>query len=467
MDFGMNLRTTLNWKSRLCSALVAGCVALVACAAAPVGGQTRATAAGDAPESGAAAREAEAARNDRRPTARRYDDTVNAQDTRTDDRRYDREDAETNPPQRRPSGANPRVAQREDDGYSRGEGSDDGRGGPRDNQPRRTESRSAAEARAIDPRAIAPRATATGKSGSGASTGDAPHNQSVNGAGGAVKQAAGQAAQQNVMNAPFQLAPQQQQFVDELLAAWEKQSGGIKTFECDFTRWEYSAQFAVPGQKATAISSGELKFVKPDKGLFHDKETQIWNTQTNKYEKSQDPGQHWICDGKSVWELNALQKQIKEQRIPPEMQGVQIADGPLPFMLFGGEAAKIKARYFIRERTDPKFVKEEIWLEAFPKWQRDAQEFESVQLIMKRTDFLPYALRLYSPGRKEYKVYEFKNVRINNPFFPQNKLAEPSVPRGWQLIRDKDNAPPQTAARPAVQPVPRQAQRPQPERPAR
>src|SRR5688572_18364778 len=35
--------------------------------------------------------------------------------------------------------------------------------------------------------------------------------------------------------APFQLSPQQQQFVDELLAAWEKHSGGIKTFECDFT----------------------------------------------------------------------------------------------------------------------------------------------------------------------------------------------------------------------------------------
>lgn len=238
--------------------------------------------------------------------------------------------------------------------------------------------------------------------------------------------------------APFQLNAQQQRFVDELLAAWEKHSAGIKTFECEFSRWEYTPSVGpvnAAGQlQATAISSGIMKYIKPDKGIFHVTETRIFNKTTGKYDKAADDvGEHWVCDGKSVWEVDSKLKQLRENAIPPEMQGTQIANGPLPFMLFGGEAAKLKARYFLREQTNPQFAKEEIWLESYPRWAADAANYKSAHLIMKRADFLPYALRMYSPNGTDYTVFEFRKIKLNNVFMSDIKV--PKVPSDYQIIR--------------------------------
>ncbi|RIK73847.1 MAG: hypothetical protein DCC68_24220 [Planctomycetota bacterium] len=251
--------------------------------------------------------------------------------------------------------------------------------------------------------------------------------------------------------APFQLNAQQQRFVDELLAAWEKHSAGIKTFECEFTRWEYSPNFGpvnANGQLgATAISSGLMKYIKPDKGLFQVTETRVFNQQTGKYDKvGADVGEHWVCDGKVVWEVDHKAKQVKEHPIPPEMQGEQIANGPLPFMLFGGEAAKLKARYFMREQTDPQFAKEEIWLESYPRWSGDAANYRSAHLIMKRADFLPYALRLYATNGADYTVFEFRKIKLNNVFM--RDIAQPKIPSGYQLVRAEQ----QTAQQPPAGP---------------
>jgi TIGR03009 family protein len=240
--------------------------------------------------------------------------------------------------------------------------------------------------------------------------------------------------------APFQLNAQQQRFVDELLAAWEKHSTGIKTFECEFTRWEYTPKFGPRNAKdelmATAISSGQMKYIKPDKGLFRVTETRTYNTTTGKYEKAgAEVGEHWVCDGKVVWEVNHRAKQINEHLIPVEMQGEQMANGPLPFMLFGGEAAKLKARYFMREQTDPQFANDEIWLESFPRWAGDAANYRMAHLIMKRADFLPYALRMYANNGSDYTVFEFRKIKLNNVFTPKIKV---DAPRDYQLVRPQE-----------------------------
>ena len=58
-------------------------------------------------------------------------------------------------------------------------------------------------------------------------------------------------------------------------------------------------------------------------------------------------GEHWVCDGENVYEYRHDQKQLVVRPIPPAMQGQAIVDGPLPF-LFGAEADKLKARYWMR-----------------------------------------------------------------------------------------------------------------------
>jgi TIGR03009 family protein len=242
--------------------------------------------------------------------------------------------------------------------------------------------------------------------------------------------------------APFQLAPQQQQFIDQLLAAWEQQSTKIKTFECGFTRWEYMPLFGPKDENgqlmASVISRGELKYMQPDKGSFKVNEAHVWNPQTKRFDRAPAANnEHWICDGRVIWEMNGQKRQVIENLIPPEMQGRHIADGPLPFLLFGAEATKLKARYYLRERTEQRYAQEEIWLEAYPRWRNDAANFKNAQLIMKRAKFQPYALRLYSPNGKDYTVFEFTGITLNNVFFSQKSLSQPSVPRGWQLVRSQ------------------------------
>jgi TIGR03009 family protein len=269
--------------------------------------------------------------------------------------------------------------------------------------------------------------------------------------------------------APFQLAPEQQQFIDQLLAAWEQQSTKIKTFEANFTRWEYTPLFGPKGQNgqlmASVISRGEIKYMQPDKGAFKVSEAHVWNPQNSRYNRAAGQhNEHWICDGRVIWEMNEQKRQVIENPIPAEMQGKHIADGPLPFLLFGAEATKLKARYFLRERTDARYTQDEIWLEAYPRWRNDAANFKNAQLIMKRAKFQPYALRLYSPNGKDYTVFEFTNITLNNPFFPPKGLSQPDVPRGWQLVRQQ--MPPAGPGAGQLSPQP-QVQRPRVDNPLR
>ena len=60
-------------------------------------------------------------------------------------------------------------------------------------------------------------------------------------------------------------------------------------------------------------------------------------------------------------------------RLPPELQGKAIVDGPLPF-LFGAKAETIKARYWIR--VLPETGNGKFWLEAVPKSRQDVQNFK-------------------------------------------------------------------------------------------
>jgi hypothetical protein len=88
------------------------------------------------------------------------------------------------------------------------------------------------------------------------------------------------------VRAPFTLTAEEQRFIDELLTAWESRSREIKKVDCHFSRWEYNPQFGPRNPQnqllATSISIGDIKYVRPDKGIFHVTETQFWNPQANK-----------------------------------------------------------------------------------------------------------------------------------------------------------------------------------------
>ena len=257
---------------------------------------------------------------------------------------------------------------------------------------------------------------------------------------------------------PPTLSPQEQAVLDQLLAAWEARSAAVKTWSCTFHKWEYNAWSPPDDQGAPlafAESLGELKYAAPDKGLFRIKESKQWNPQTRRYEnRGAEAGEHWVCNGESIYEFRHTERQLRETKLPPEMRGKAISDGPLPFV-FGAKAETLKRRYWMRIITPPNAT-DQIWLEALPRFQADAANFSKVELILRGRDLMPFAIQIFKPGGRDRDVYQFdpNTNLIDKGLDLFRDFAKPSTPFGYKyILEDVPSGPPAPAAGPRP-PVP-------------
>jgi TIGR03009 family protein len=249
------------------------------------------------------------------------------------------------------------------------------------------------------------------------------------------------------------LARGQQQALDDLMKAWEQRSSKIERFRCEFKRWEYDPTFGPKDpQKPKTSGAGHLKYAAPDKGLFEVLSLEVYAPPAKQGEPDRmlarpadEIGEHWVCDGKQVFEFDARKKNLIARELPPEMHGKAIVDGPLPF-LFGAKADKIKSRYWLRLIT-PESVQGEHWIEAVPKYASDARKYKMVQVSLDEKEFLPNALQVFDPlfdpeKRPIRTVYTFEKRQYNwnttlqslNVF--HREFYEPSTPPGWTKIAE-------------------------------
>jgi TIGR03009 family protein len=250
------------------------------------------------------------------------------------------------------------------------------------------------------------------------------------------------------------LSPADDANLNQLLGDWEKANSSIKTFKCTFTRLEYdpSTVGGNPNQ-ASAVSNGELKYAPPDKGMFKvEKRTNyVPDLKTGKIvEQPVDPMEWWTCDGKSMYEVTMRDNQmlVIEKPLPPEMHGKAITEGPLPFV-FGARADSLKRRYYMRVATPTNAAATQVWLEAYPKMQKDAANFSRVMLILNKADLQPSAIQIFNPGANAQNnsrtVIMLDNPSINSTldavqnFF--TNFARPN-PMGAKHVLESDLAPP-------------------------
>jgi TIGR03009 family protein len=255
---------------------------------------------------------------------------------------------------------------------------------------------------------------------------------------------------------PFQLSAQEQADLDVLLKNWERQSEQIKYFKCSFNRWEYNPTFVGGNaEQPTTESHGEIKFHAPDQGMF--RVLQMFNfiadPKTKKFVKQQvEPTEWWTCDGKSMFQVDSdkNKKVVIERPLPPQLQGTAITDGPLPFV-FGAKAEALKKRYFLRIITPADNAKQEVWLEARPKVQKDAANFSRVQLIFDKANMQLQAMQIYNPGaspqNQSRTVITFDQQSINSPWAPLAQLlsdfSRPNPPF-YTHVREDVLPPPNT-----------------------
>ena len=206
------------------------------------------------------------------------------------------------------------------------------------------------------------------------------------------------------------------------------------------------------------IVQGEIKYAAPDKGMFRvdgeivDFRWSQGEAIGGRFVKGQQ-AEHWICNGKSVFEYDFQQKQLVEHKLPPESWGKAISNTPLPF-LFGAKAEQLKERYFLRVDTLDQ-AKDQAWLEAYPKRQGDAANFRCVTLILTLSKMQPSALETVLPNGTARTVYQFHNPKVNivNLLDPlkmfENNWLHVRTPAGWKKVVEEA---PQTEARRASTP---------------
>ena len=246
------------------------------------------------------------------------------------------------------------------------------------------------------------------------------------------------------------LTPREEIYVNQLVAYWAKTSSQIQRFRCEFTRWEYDPVFGagVDAQtgvmQAKTISSGKIRFSSPSKGMFKVERVRQYRPPKNPGEKptyvdqEQQSFEHWVCNGKSIFQLHAPTRQLREIRLPPDMVGKSISNGPLPF-LFSADAAKIKDRYWLHVITPQAAAKKgEYWLEAFPRRQDDAAEYKMLHVIFDKV-FYPQALKIFPPNYDPVRnpasttlVLTKREWKWTDPLnLHERSFAAPSLPKGW------------------------------------
>ena len=204
----------------------------------------------------------------------------------------------------------------------------------------------------------------------------------------------------------------------KLLEDWETSSAKIKKLEGEHRRWEYDYVFNV-----VKHNTGKFYYEAPDKGridLTPDKtkagvkETRKhWATgQPVEFKGVGGPAERWYCDSKMVTQVDVDQKQATRMLLPKQMQGVNIIDGPLPF-LFGMPAQKAIQRYDLELKNINK-EKGTATIRAEPLWPTDAANYQLAEIILDTKTFLPQAVRLIDPAGTKETVFVFGEMEKNS-----------------------------------------------------
>ncbi|MBI1901048.1 MAG: hypothetical protein HYS13_08050 [Planctomycetia bacterium] len=241
--------------------------------------------------------------------------------------------------------------------------------------------------------------------------------------------------------APFELTQEQYAELFAVLKAWERDTAAIDNMRCTLSVFEYKSDQDERDQGALANDDkrkrpprlGELKFKSPDKGLYRIKD-----------DAGKDWREHWLCDGTAVYIYDAPKKLLNEYPIPAELQGKRIADGPLPF-LFGADANRLLQRYFMRIVTPQNAPRNQVWIQALPRYQVDAANYQAVLAILTITEektLTPFAVKAYLPDGSRV-VHRLDNLSVNERrLFLKNDFA-PYVPSGWtKVVHDRPQAEP-------------------------
>jgi hypothetical protein len=229
--------------------------------------------------------------------------------------------------------------------------------------------------------------------------------------------------------------------VEQLLLDWSKHTERIKTLAGKHYR---SIRDFTYGSET--LAEGKFYIEMPDKGRLDignfsapnpkAGDTKTYNAPDGKPTKLtiqlEKNHEKWVCDGKVVRVINDTRRSYEEVPIPPNQQGTNMIDGPLPFLLgMPPDKAKARYRFKLMDKTNSVSGDEAIWIEVKPRTQLDAAEWVRAYVLLNLRSYLPERVSLFNPAGTTETVYLFREIDTNKRGMLQNFFAgdpfKPSV----------------------------------------
>lgn len=201
-----------------------------------------------------------------------------------------------------------------------------------------------------------------------------------------------------------------------VLQEWYESSRKIEKLHGEHCRFIYNYTFGVEERAVgkfyyEAPSRGRIDLA-PKPGIQKDTFFTKKHPETGeaiKFEVKPETEERWICDGTQILVIDDPQKTVQQFPIPKAAQGINIMDGPLPF-LFGMPPEKAVARFKLRLES---MTARHFDLLAVPRWQQDVANYKWARIRIERKTMLPMAVQMLDTARTRETVYTFPKVEKN------------------------------------------------------
>lgn len=201
-----------------------------------------------------------------------------------------------------------------------------------------------------------------------------------------------------------------------VLQEWYESSRKIEKLHGEHCRFIYNYTFGVEERAVgkfyyEAPSRGRIDLA-PKPGIKKDTVFTKKHPETGKaikFKVKPETEERWICDGKQILVIDDPQKTVQQFPIPKAAQGINIMDGPLPF-LFGMPPEKAVARFKLRLES---MTARHFDLLAVPRWQQDVANYKWARIRIERKTMLPMAVQMLDTARTRETVYTFPKVEKN------------------------------------------------------
>lgn len=218
--------------------------------------------------------------------------------------------------------------------------------------------------------------------------------------------------------------------LDEFLARWEEHGKNIKRVSCQVHMREFDSVLQRDSKRPVSHTYAEFRFIMPNKLSYHVAGEFEYSDETpeGEWKKGQNEWQI-VLDGKNFTQYDYKNKKALVFPIAEDEQDIDLSmdNGQFP-LFFVAKAETLKSRFYLRIITPQSKQRDQVWIEAFPRYTRDAQQFQSITVGLDLKDLQPSFMRKVGVNGKSKTDLTFQNVTINKGVWG----IEGNVALGWE-----------------------------------